>query len=450
MLTTLGRAKRSVVTAIGRATGVEMVDPFVDNLWPLERPKFDVVRLKKWSEETLRAHLTGDRLFDNLMLNKYEFATGVTELKSFPWRLSVPFVLCNARCDFCSAWLVRSETLPLEFIESLAPALRHCYVVDLVGWGEPLIHPELGAIIDIIKREVDPRAHISLTTNGVKLLEWADRLIETNIDPYAISLHAATAETHNDVMGLGPNGFEKVCSGIRYLVQQKQKHSAKFEIIVVFIVMRQNLAEIPAFIRLCEDLGVNTIFFRTLKPLEEEIPGLDYHRLAPYLHPEFEPLRAAAVHAIQKSRLSIGAQPETWGTPLFSPELAAELGQRPLVPRSERGAFIQKIERADDRTDLSVGEVDESYAHPHSGENPYGRKPPLRCPSPYTALYINGFTRAVSPCCYMTSVPGFQTIHYRKGHSFEAVWNSPAMQHLRKALHSGPLLDPCLKCPFYY
>src|SRR5580700_8931010 len=157
---------------------METVDPAVDQSWPLALPEFSVVRMKDWTEAVLRDHMRNDRLFDNLILNKYEFAKGITTLRSYPWRLSVPFILCNARCDFCSAWLVRGETLPLEFIESLIPTLRHCYEIDMVGWGEPLIHPELGAIIDIIKREVDPRAKVSLTTNGIKLQDWADRLLD--------------------------------------------------------------------------------------------------------------------------------------------------------------------------------------------------------------------------------------------------------------------------------
>jgi sulfatase maturation enzyme AslB (radical SAM superfamily) len=427
----------------------ELVDAAIDSRWSLDLAKFGVADMKEWSEETLRSNLTGDRLLDNLILNKYEFSKGITVLKSFPWRLSVPFVLCNARCDFCSAWLVRSETLPVEFIEALAPALRYCYEVDLVGWGEPLIHPELGAIIDIIKREVDSRAKLSLTTNGVKLLDWADRLLEMNIHPYGISIHAATAETHNDIMGLGPNAFDRVCRGIRYLAEEKQKRSAGFSIQAIFIVTRQNIAEIPAFIKLSEELGVTDIFFRTLKPLEEETPGLEYHRLAPYLDPDFESLRAAAIDAIERSTLRTVASPEAWGTPIFPQELAERLSQRVPLPREARGAFVQTIKRVDDRTDLSVGDLDLEYRPKPFNGNPYGRTAPMYCPSPYTALYINGFSRAVSPCCYMTEVPGYQTIHYQKGLSFDAIWNSPAMIALRESLRSGPIMGPCLKCPFY-
>jgi hypothetical protein len=296
---------------------------------------------------------------------------------------------------------------------------------------------------------VDTRAQISLTTNGVKLREWVDRLLEANVRHYAISIHAATPETHNDVMGMGPHSFEKVLTGVRYLASQKGSGSS-IDLGMVFIVMRQNIAEIPQFIRLCEEIGANRIFFRTLKPLEEIQPGLDYHRLPPYLHPEFERLREAATVAIEKSSVEIDASPETWSTPVFPPALAAHVKDRPLTPRDQRGHLITKITRADDRTGLSFGEPDGTSHSGKKGKNIYHRRPPLRCPSPYTAFYINGFDRAVSPCCYMTKVPGHKTIYFQKSIDFDLVWNSPAMVNLRKTLHGGPLMDPCLKCPFYW
>jgi hypothetical protein len=83
-------------------------------------------------------------------------------------------------------------------------------------------------------------------------------------------------------------------------------------------------------------------------------------------------------------------------------------------------------------------------------ENPFGRAPPMFCPSPYTALYLNGFDREMSPCCYMTRVPGYESSYLRRGASFNDVWNSPAMMALRKSLNEGPMMQPCLKCPFYW
>jgi hypothetical protein len=138
------------------------VDPLVEDLWPLPIPEFSVATLRTWTEQTLRSKLVGDLLRDNVILNKWEFAHGKTVLKSFPWRLSVPFTLCNARCEFCAAWLIKGNAPLDELMTSLIPVIRHCYQLDLVGWGEPLIHPQFSSILDLLKRESDPRARNSL------------------------------------------------------------------------------------------------------------------------------------------------------------------------------------------------------------------------------------------------------------------------------------------------
>ena len=465
----------------------EAIDPLVDNLWPLPLSQFSIARLKRWMWDDLQRHLTGDRLRDNLLLNKFEFATGRTVLRSYPWRLSVPFVLCNARCDFCAAWLFKGKPMPADLLDSLAPVIEHATQIDMVGWGEPLIHPEFGEILERLKRKADPRARVALTTNGVHLFKWVDRLLDANVRDYHISIHAATAETHSDLMGLDPKLFPEILDAIRYLVAQRRHFDSRADdhraaaapgdplrldhepdresdwgvqrrsvhIAAVFIVMQQNIAQIPDFIQMCTDLGIDEVFFRTLVPQEVLTAGLNYHRLPPYLHPEFNRLRDRAVAAIAAARLQIVASPETWSTPVFPEALEKTIGAIPITIRAERDP-ITAWHGEEDAGGLPVGEIDlanPALHGPYVGnltENPYDRKAPLRCPSPYTSYYVNGMHRRMTPCCYMTQVPGYQEMYLKKDTPFEVLWNSQAMVALRESLHKGPLMQPCLKCPFYW
>jgi MoaA/NifB/PqqE/SkfB family radical SAM enzyme len=421
------------------------VDPMVESLWPLPLPDYSVNRLRKWDDAMLRANLTGDPLQDNLVLNKWEFAHGVTVLKSLPWRLSIPFVLCNARCDFCAAWLMKGNAALDDLMTSLIPVIRHSYELDLVGWGEPLIHPQFDHILEILKKEADPRARLALTTNGTVLDEWIDRLLEANVMAYAISVHATNSRTHQDLMGLGPDDFDRVIAATKALVRRKADYS-KLDVEMVMVMTRQNFAEVPAFIAMCEELGVDRIHFRTLMPQENPREGLDYHRLPPYLHPEFESLQAAAVAAISESRLRIKAAPDTWSRPVFSREWEPQLDTLPLTRREERG-YIRLAEIKWE--ELGGGELSAAPEHEHVPENIYGRGAPLYCPSPYTAFYANGFDRRVIPCVYMHKVPGHEFMHLKPSFTFDQVWNSPAMVAVRKSLNEGPLMSTCLKCPFF-
>ena len=450
------------------ATTHHSLDPVVENLWPLETAIFNVDEMRRWSIADLQKHLTGDAWRDNLILNKFEFAQGVTHLKSFPWRFSVPFVLCNARCEFCSAWLVQGQPMPIDLLHRLDVVLPYLAQIDMVGWGEPLIHPQFGEILARLRDRGDPRARIALTTNGVHLKKWVDQLIEANVKEYAISIHAATPSTHEDLMGLPLGSFNTILEGIRSVTARKVG-VAGITLGLVFIVTRQNIAEIPAFITLAHDLKVDSIFIRTLKTRtaeEQRRDGLDYHRLPPYLHPDFENLRAQAIDAINKSSVPVQAAPETWSTRIFPEEVEAAILAEPLTPREVRRASKSlRREPVPDTETLPIGEpltsenprpyyADLDYVESDIAndllDNPYHRRAPLFCPSPYTALYINGFDRMVTPCCYMTRVPGYNYSFLRKGASFEDVWNSPAMVGLRQTLNNGPLKAPCKKCAFYW
>lgn len=444
------------------------IDPIVENLWPLDTAIFNVDDMRRWSPAMLKTYLIGDAWHDNLILNKYEFATGQAELKSFPWRFSVPFVLCNARCDFCSAWLVQGEPMPIDLLDRLDVILPYLAQIDMVGWGEPLIHPQFGEVLARFRDRSDRRARIALTTNGVHLKKWADRLIEANVREYAISIHASTPATHEDLMGLPPGSFDSIIDGIRTVTARKSAIPG-LTLGLVLIVTRQNIEEIPAFIAMAHDVGADSVFIRTLKSRtakEQRDDGLDYHRLPPYLHPDFENLRARAVEAIANSPISVQASPETWSANIFPEDEEAALLAAPLTPRKVRLAS-KSIRRTPtpDTEALPVGEAltpdngntyHGSYDDPGSEiandllDNPYGRRAPLFCPSPFTAFYINGFDRMVTPCCYMTSVPGFNRSFLRKGASFNDVWNSPAMVDLRRSLGRGPLKSHCKKCAFYW
>jgi hypothetical protein len=223
-----------------------------------------------------------------------------------------------------------------------------------------------------------------------------------------------------------------------------------------FIVTQQNLAEIPEFIALAQKMGVGKVFFRTLKSRSEEEhrnDGLDYHRLPPYLHPQFAELRARALEAISAATIPIEAFPESWSTSVFPVEVEATILKAPLTPRAVRLASKSyRHTPAVDSEALPVGEPLED-SPPELSEtlrNPYNRQHPHLCPSPYTAFYINGFDRLVTPCCYMTSVPGHRPSYLRKDASFDDVWNSPAMIALRRSLNEGPLKNPCLQCAYYW
>jgi MoaA/NifB/PqqE/SkfB family radical SAM enzyme len=142
-------------------------------------------------------------------------------------------------------------------------------------------------------------------------------------------------------MGFRRDMFDEVLAGVRALTAHKASHP-DMSVEMVLVVTQQNIAEIPEFLSMSERLGADKVHLRTLMPgLNPPRAGLDYHRLAPYLHPEFERLRDDAIAAIACSSLPVRAEPEAWSRPLFMPEFESKIATLPLTPREKRTVKYQ-------------------------------------------------------------------------------------------------------------
>jgi cyclic pyranopterin phosphate synthase len=135
---------------------------------------------------------------------------------------------CNLRCIYCMPSegiekLPREELLTFEEIAQIVEAATMIGVekVRITG-GEPLVRRDVDVLIGMIRR-IDGIREIALTTNGVRLAEWAERLAKAGLDRINVSLDSMRddryqAITRSDVspkevlkgigiaeeMGLGP------------------------------------------------------------------------------------------------------------------------------------------------------------------------------------------------------------------------------------------------------
>jgi len=397
-----------------------------------------------------------DRLLANFVLNIWEWAHGRTQLTSLPWNISLPISeVCNARCTFCTSWLDGKKQITLEQLDEFAPVLRTAVYVGLIGHGEPLSHPRLGDIADRLAEYLDPRAASYTITNGVYLAKWLDRLDRLRLSTISCSLNAATAETHQTVMGFGVHEFPRILESLR-LLAAGQVTTNRVAVSITLVVIQQNLHEIPAFIDLGNAIGATSIHLRTLLPQGSLVPGLNYHELPPYLHPDFERLRANAMAAMQASAVPVHGEPDTWSSPIFpeavAKQIAAEApvyisrsdGMREADARAYRDVAYQAPlyrSRGELTQNLQLADMlkDES--------NPLGRQPPFRCRAVYNNLYVNQLSLRVDPCCYLTHTPGHDETRLMDMSGIVAAWNAPSFQTLRDRLSNGPLFGACERCP---
>ncbi|SEE10162.1 Radical SAM superfamily protein [Rhizobiales bacterium GAS188] len=313
--------------------------------------------VSKLSDQEISALFDRDPWLWNLVMSMWEYANGKTRLTTYPWNISLPIAdICNARCIFCTSWLEGRELISLEQIDALDEAIRHALYLGLVGHGEPMAHPKFKEIADKLSRLIDRRATLYTITNGYFLTSMFEQLERLNIMSYSISLNAASAAVHEEVMGLGANGFEQVLGGIRKLIAYRETKNPDLRVYITMVVTAQNVHEAAEFVRLGNELGVTEIWLRSLLPQSSHVPGLNYHLLPPSAHPEFKTHQAAAIQAIAGSRVPVQADPNAWAMDVISPMLREEVRRNPpaLIHREDalrdrklrmQSAHLYKAER---------------------------------------------------------------------------------------------------------
>ena len=122
---------------------------------------------------------------------------------------------CNARCGHCSFFEgVESPGRHVLTSSEWAGVIRDAQalgvsIVNLVG-GEPLLHPELEAIVASVDKSLST---VVLFTNGWHLANRAFGLRRAGLDSVYVSLDAADAERHDDLRGT-PGLFGRALAGL--------------------------------------------------------------------------------------------------------------------------------------------------------------------------------------------------------------------------------------------
>ncbi|WP_181188366.1 GTP 3',8-cyclase MoaA [Actinopolyspora mortivallis] len=126
---------------------------------------------------------------------------------------------CNLRCTYCMPaeglpWMKRSEMLDTEeMVRLITLAVRELGVTNVrFTGGEPLLRQDL---VDIIAATASlPEApRTSLTTNGINLGRFAERLAESGLDRVNISLDTLDRDTFHRLTRR--DRFEDVLEGLR-------------------------------------------------------------------------------------------------------------------------------------------------------------------------------------------------------------------------------------------
>jgi len=195
---------------------------------------------------------------------KFRPSSPLNETFYIQWHLTNS---CNLRCrhcyqeDFSQAKDLRWPGLKRvadHIIATLGEWGRKASI-HLTG-GEPLLKTELFPLLKDLDRR-DEVQELGIITNGLSLDgEVADRLSAfAKLKKIKVSLDGGDAETNDSIRTQGT--FEKVLQNLPFLGERK-----RFEVFLMFTVMRRNFRSILPFIHLGQELGVDGLIFERFIP----------------------------------------------------------------------------------------------------------------------------------------------------------------------------------------
>ncbi|HZP42040.1 MAG TPA: glycosyltransferase family 9 protein [Candidatus Binatia bacterium] len=311
---------------------------------------------------------------------------------------------CNLRCPMCLVAhrppLPRTTgSMSFATFRALVDALPGLTKVTLQGLGEPLLAPDLDAMVGYATAR---GVRVGFTTNGTLLTRSrAERLVAAGLDWLHVSLDAASPATY---AGIRPGGdLARVQANVRDLVDvMRRRHAVRPAIMLVCVAMRRNVAELPALVRFAAETGVRRLRVQNLShSFSDTAPETAYAGLRAF---------------VAREALYDGADP----------------GAAEAVAEARRLADALDV-------DLRLPATDDEVPPRAPGDVP--------CDWPWRATYVT-HDGTVQPCCMVMGEDRATLGRLGEG-GLAAVWRSDAYVAFRAALLSDAPPAVCRGCAMY-
>ena len=270
--------------------------------------------------------------------------------------------------------------------------------LQLQGLGEPMLNP---AFFDMVEYATARGIRVTSNTNLTLLTpSRAQRCVSSGLAELSVSLDGATRATYESIRLKGR--FDRFVRNLgRLMAARAAAGTATPHVRLVLVLMRDNMAELPALVRLAADHGVDTVLVQRLAhPLDE-----------PTLPGRYIPVRTFIDTA------QLRPDDEQRATQVFAETraLAAELGVTVHLPRLRGEA-------------RAAG----------SG----------RCTWPWDGVYLTARGEML-PCC-MVGTPDRANFGTVSSTPIAEVWNGAAAQAFRNALAGATPPRICSSCALYH
>ncbi len=204
----------------------------------------------------------------NAILSFKEMTSGAQDLRSYPTNLGIDlYGRCNIKppCVYC-LWDKMKElegecadvAVDRETLESYGPFFRAARTLVNCSFGEPLLHPQFGPILDYCARH---GKIMEISTNGQAFTDRTIRAVVGKPVILYISLDAATRETYAKLRN---DHWDEIVPNLVRLNEARQQAGGLPKIYMVFIPMPVNLGDLEEYFRLCKRIAADALVLRPL------------------------------------------------------------------------------------------------------------------------------------------------------------------------------------------
>lgn len=238
---------------------------------------------------------------------------------------------CNLCCPSCRVGVVMSDKAQNERLDRardrvILPLLRCRQVgLHLTPWGDPFASRHYRSILEALREKDFDGVKLFLLTNGLGLTPhvWAamPHLAEKIVE-LRVSVDAATKETYENVRP--PGRWEVIHDNLRAMGELSRAGTFRrnrfsggtkwvtsdllldardpISFVLAFVVQSANFREMPAFVRLAEEVNADIVVFQRYYSFGHEGSGaFSAKDVASPAHPEHQELQAILEDPIMRS-----------------------------------------------------------------------------------------------------------------------------------------------------
>jgi hypothetical protein len=231
---------------------------------------------------------------------------------------------CNLACPSCRVGIVMADKAQNERLDRardnvILPLLRGRKAgLHLTAWGDPFASKHYRSILEALRDEDFDGVQLSILTNGLALTKstWETMPhLREKIVELRVSVDAATKETYEDVRR--PGRWEVIHENLRvmgeisgagtFLRNRSNGNTIPgtddaISFSLAFVVQSANFREMPAFVKLAEEVNADSVIFQRYYSFGHE--GSDVFSakdVASAAHPEHPELQAILADPIMRS-----------------------------------------------------------------------------------------------------------------------------------------------------